>query len=97
EVSRERSDVAVRTLPVSVLNVVSFGAGCCSRVLWRRTTSQRRGRTLMTPLEIKGLMAAVITSVVILVGTFTGGGIYRNRFETETQPGTKSLAPENLA
>ena len=55
EVSRERSDVAVRTMPVSVLNVVSFGAGCCSRVLWRRTTSQRRRRTMMTPLEIKGL------------------------------------------
>ena len=52
---------------------------------------------MMTPLEIKGAIAAVITSVVILVGTFTGGGIYRNRYETETQPGTKPLAAENLA
>jgi mono/diheme cytochrome c family protein len=52
---------------------------------------------MMTPLEIKGLMAAVVTSAVVLVATFTAGGIYRNRFETETQPGTKSLAPENLA
>jgi mono/diheme cytochrome c family protein len=52
---------------------------------------------MMTPLEIKGLMAAVVTSAVVLIATFTAGGIYRNRFETETQPGTKSLAPENLA
>jgi len=42
-------------------------------------------------------MAAVVTSAVVLVATFTAGGIYRNRYETETQPGTKSLAPENLA
>jgi mono/diheme cytochrome c family protein len=41
----------------------------------------------MTPLEIKGAIAAVFTSAVILVATFTAGGIYRNR----------SLAPENLA
>ena len=33
----------------------------------------------MTPLEIKGLMAAVVTSAVVLVATFTAGGIYRNR------------------
>ena len=52
---------------------------------------------MMTPLEIKGLMAAVVTSAVVLIATFTAGGIYRNRFEMETQPGTKSLAPENLA
>jgi mono/diheme cytochrome c family protein len=52
---------------------------------------------MMSPLEIKGVMAALITSVVILVATFTAGAIYRNRYETETQPGTKPLAPENLA
>jgi mono/diheme cytochrome c family protein len=51
---------------------------------------------MMTPLEIKGAIAGVITSAVILVATFTAGGIYRNRYETETQPGTKTLAPENL-
>ena len=34
---------------------------------------------MMTPLEIKGAMAAVIISVVILVATFTAGAIYRNR------------------
>ena len=49
----------------------------------------------MTPLEIKGAIAAVFTSAVILVATFTAGGIYRNRYETE--PGTKALAPEELA
>jgi ubiquinol-cytochrome c reductase cytochrome c subunit len=52
---------------------------------------------MMTPLEIKGVLAGIITSVVILVATFTAGGIYRNRYTTETQPGTKALAPENLA
>ena len=52
---------------------------------------------MMTPLEIKGAMVAVITSAVILAATFTAGGIYRNRYETETQPGTKPLAAENLA
>jgi mono/diheme cytochrome c family protein len=52
---------------------------------------------MMTPLEIKGVLAGVITSVVILVATFTAGGIYRNRYTTETQPGTKALTPENLA
>ena len=45
---------------------------------------------MMTFLEIKGAMAAVVTSAVILVATFTAGGIYRNRYETETQPGTKT-------
>ena len=52
---------------------------------------------MMTSLEIKGAMAAVITSVVILVATFTAGGIYRNRYVTEAQPGTKALSAENLA
>jgi mono/diheme cytochrome c family protein len=52
---------------------------------------------MMSPLEIKGAMAAVITSAVILATTFTAGGIYRNRYETETQSGTRPLAPENLA
>ncbi len=33
---------------------------------------------MMTPLEIKGATAAVITSVFILVATFTAGGIYRH-------------------
>jgi mono/diheme cytochrome c family protein len=52
---------------------------------------------MMTPLEIKGAIAAVFTSAVILVATFAAGRMYRNRYETETQPGTKPLAPENLA
>ena len=52
---------------------------------------------MMTPLEIKGATMAAITSAVILVATFTAGGIYRNRYETETQSGTRPLAPENLA
>lgn len=49
------------------------------------------------PLEIKGAVAAIITSAVILVVTFTAGGIYRNRYATETQPGNKPLTAENLA
>ena len=52
---------------------------------------------MMTPLEIRGLMAGVITSVFTLIETFTAGGLYRNRYATETPPGTKPLAPENLA
>jgi mono/diheme cytochrome c family protein len=42
-------------------------------------------------------MAGVVASAVILIATFTAGGIYRNRHETETQPATKSLAPGNVA
>ena len=52
---------------------------------------------MMTPLEIKGAMAGVITSVVILAATFIAGEIYRNRCETDTQPGTERLAPETLS
>ena len=52
---------------------------------------------MMTPLEIKGVMAAVIISVLTLVGTFTAGGIYRNRYATERQPGSKALSAETLA
>jgi hypothetical protein len=32
---------------------------------------------MITPLEIKGTVAAVITSVVVLVATFAASGIYR--------------------
>jgi mono/diheme cytochrome c family protein len=52
---------------------------------------------MMTPLEIKGAIAAVMTSTVVLIATFTAGGIYRKHYEIETQAGTKPLAPENLA
>ena len=52
---------------------------------------------MMTPLEIKGAMAAVITSVVILVATFIAGGIYRGHREREMEPGTKPLAAGDLA
>jgi len=48
----------------------------------------------VTPHEIKGVMTGGVVSAVILVATFTVGGIYRNRYERETQPGTKSLAPD---
>jgi hypothetical protein len=43
---------------------------------------------IMTPLEIKGAAAGVITSVFILVATFTAGGIYRNHIEKEMESGT---------
>ena len=52
---------------------------------------------MMTPLEIRGAMAAVITSVVILVATFTAGGIYRGHREREMEPGNKPLTAEDLA
>lgn len=52
---------------------------------------------IMTPLEIKGAVAGIITSVLILVATFTAGGIYRNSIERETEPGSKPLDAANLA
>jgi mono/diheme cytochrome c family protein len=51
----------------------------------------------MTPLEIKGAVAAVITSVFILVAAFAAGGIYRNSIERETEPGDKPLVAAALA
>jgi mono/diheme cytochrome c family protein len=51
----------------------------------------------MTPLEIKGAAAAVVTSAVVLGATFTAGGIYRNHLGRETQLGNKPLAAEDLA
>jgi hypothetical protein len=51
----------------------------------------------MTPLEIQGAMAAVITSAFILVATVTAGGICRNYSDRETQPGNKSLVAEDSA
>jgi hypothetical protein len=65
-------------MPVSDLDVISFRVCCCGRIFWGRTAPQRRGCTMMiTPLEIKGTVAAVITSVVVLVATFAASGIYR--------------------
>jgi mono/diheme cytochrome c family protein len=52
---------------------------------------------MMTALEIKGAVAGVITSVFILVATFTAGGIYRTHIVRETEAGNKPLAGENLA
>ena len=52
---------------------------------------------MMTSLEIKGAVAAVVTSVVILLATFTAGGIYRDHRGRETELGNKPLAAEDLA
>jgi mono/diheme cytochrome c family protein len=52
---------------------------------------------MMTALEIKGAVAGVITSVLILVATFTAGGIYRNHLERETETGNKPLDAASLA
>jgi mono/diheme cytochrome c family protein len=52
---------------------------------------------MIIPLEIKGAMAGVITSVFILVATFTGGRIYRTQIGRETEAGNKPLTAENLA
>jgi mono/diheme cytochrome c family protein len=92
----KRRDVAEWTVPVSDLDVSSFWVHCCGRVFWGRNTPQR-GCTVMTPLEIKGAMAAVITSAFILVATFTAGAIYQNHSGRETEPGNKPLAAEDLA
>jgi len=49
----------------------------------------------MTTLEIKGAVTGAITSVLILIATFTAGGIYRNYSERATEPG-KPLDAANL-
>ena len=51
---------------------------------------------IMTPLEIKGAVAGVVTSVFILVATFTAGGIYRTHIARETEAGNKPLDAANL-
>jgi mono/diheme cytochrome c family protein len=51
---------------------------------------------ILTPLEIKGVVAGVVTSLFILVATFTAGGIYRNQ-EREKEAGNKPLDVTNLA
>ncbi len=51
---------------------------------------------MMTALEVKGASVAVISSVVLLIATFTAGGIYRNRYTADTQPGNSPLAAQNL-
>lgn len=51
----------------------------------------------VTPLEIKGAVAGVITSVFMLGATFTAGGIYRNRLEREVGPGNAPLEAAGLA
>jgi mono/diheme cytochrome c family protein len=51
---------------------------------------------MMTPLEIKGAVAGVVTSVLILVATFTAGGIYRNQVGRETESGNKLLDAAGL-
>jgi mono/diheme cytochrome c family protein len=85
-------------MPVSDLDVIGFRVCCCGRVFWWRTALERRGcAVIMTPLEIKGAVAGVITSVFILVATFTAGGIYRNHIESETEPGNKPLDAANSA
>lgn len=51
---------------------------------------------MMSPLEIKGAVAGVITSVLILVATFTAGGIYRSHNEGARESGTKPLDAASL-
>jgi mono/diheme cytochrome c family protein len=51
---------------------------------------------IMSPLEIKGAVAGVVTSVLILVATFTAGGIYRNQVGRETESGNKLLDAASL-
>ena len=52
---------------------------------------------MTTPLEIKGLVTAVGTSLFILVATFTAGGIYRTQVARQAEAGNNPLAGENLA
>ena len=52
---------------------------------------------IITPLEIKGAVAGVTTSVFILLATFTAGGIYRSHLERETDSANKRPTAESLA
>ena len=52
---------------------------------------------ILTPLEIKGAVAGVTTSVLLLVATFTAGGIYRNSVLKETETGNQPLDAAALA
>jgi ubiquinol-cytochrome c reductase cytochrome c subunit len=52
---------------------------------------------IMTPLEIRGAVAGVTASVLLLVATFTAGGIYRNSIQKETEPGNQPLDAAALA
>jgi mono/diheme cytochrome c family protein len=52
---------------------------------------------IVTPLEIKGAMAGLITSGFILVTTFIAGGIFRSHLAKEQSVGNAPLTPENLA
>ena len=52
---------------------------------------------MVTPLEIKGALAGVITSAFVLGATFTAGGVYRNHIERETGPGNQPLDAAGLA
>ena len=97
EARRKGRDVAGWIVPVSGLNVASFRVCCCGRVFRGRVALERRGcAVIMTPLEIKGAVAGVITSVLILVATFTAGGIYRNHIERQTEPGNQPLDAAKL-
>jgi mono/diheme cytochrome c family protein len=51
---------------------------------------------MMSPLEVKGAAAAIVTSAIILAVTFIAGGIYRNRSTTKTQPENKPIAAESM-
>ena len=81
-----------------VLMLIASGVCCCGRVFWGRVALERRGcAVIVTSLEIKGAVAAVTTSVIILLATFTAGGIYRNHIERETEPGNKPPDAATLA
>ncbi len=49
------------------------------------------------PLEVKSAVAAIGTSVFILVATFTAAGFYRSQVAGQAQAGSQAPAGENLA
>ena len=50
---------------------------------------------MILPLEIKGAVAGVVTSILILAATFTFGEVYRTHLGTET--GNAPLTAQSLA
>jgi mono/diheme cytochrome c family protein len=51
----------------------------------------------MSPLEVKGAAAGIITAACVLVVTFSAGAMYRNHIASETKTGDKPLGAAEMA
>jgi mono/diheme cytochrome c family protein len=85
-------------MPVSDLDVIGFRIGSRGRIFRGRTTPERWGSAvIVSPLEVKGAAAGIITAACVLVVTFGAGAMYRNYIARETKAGDKPLGAADLA